>query len=250
MTGFHLDVAAGHRPFEVVAHLRSGVGFDPPYGLDLAGLLAGQVRARQQAALEAAGRLVVSPLPDTTEEDAEDLPLPLSRCLARPQWHWLASCVITDDGDDTQQPRTFYRNVNGGWAANAADRPLPYFHPSAGAYRDVMMPSPVVQCSSVRWRAVGDPDVTLALLRTLRFIGRRRATGEGAVLRWTVHAATPVDLGDWAHRDWDSLLRPCPPECADTLQVPYRLGLYATRPPSWHPDRLTELAMTDQEDQW
>lgn len=246
-----VDLDPGHVPIEVTAHLRTGVGFDQPYGLDLAGILAARVRRLAQATLDTRGALATQPLPDTTEDEALDLVLPLSRCSTGEDWHWLATCATPVDPLPDPEPRTFYRVVDSRWAQHAADRPLPYFHPSGGPYRDVMMPAPVTVCRAVRWRAAGDPEAVRALLTPLRFIGRRRATGEGGVLSWDITTPTLTgDVGEWVHADGDTLLRPCPTACADALGKPYTTGWYALRPPSWHPDRLSALAMTapDEED--
>lgn len=241
VAGLVLDLDRTHRPVEVKATLRSGVGMDLPYALDLAGLLAARLRRLEQAALDDAGRLFSAPLPDTTGDEPLDMNLPLGRCSAGAQWHWLASCAIPEMVEPVLEPRTFYRTVDSSWAQRAADRPLPYFHPTGGPYRDIMMPSPVLVCASLRWRAVGDPAVIASLLRPLRAIGRRRASGEGGVLSWTV-TEVDTDPGRWAHEADGNLIRPCPVACAEALGVAYRTGWYALRPPAHHPDLLANLA--------
>ena len=249
-SGLTIDMDDNHRPVLVRATLRTGVGYDPPYGLDLAGLLATRMRSVQSAGLEQAQRLTKTPLPDTTEEDPGDLNLPLSRCLTGADWHWLASCAIPIAADDFPEPRTYYRVVDSSWAQRAATRPLTYAHPSSGPYRDVMMPAPVIVCREVTWHAVGDLDAIRRLVSPLRFIGRRRSTGEGGVIGWTV---TPVDTDPirWAHESESSIIRPCPQECAQGLGVDFGMGWYAIRPPSWHPDRLQQLAIaTEPEEEW
>lgn len=240
-----------HVPFTVTAHLLAGVGMNLPYGLDLAGLLAARVRVLARESRALSGNLLTSPLPDSTEEEPEDLTLPLARCVhaGGEEWHWMGSCAIPVDANPDPAPRTFYRVVDAAWAQRAADRPLPYVHGSHGPYRDVMMAAPVLVCQALQWRAVGDPDETLRLLSPMRFIGRRHATGEGQVLSWSVETVV-ADPFLWAHTDGDDLVRPVPVACAQTAGVPYRLGWYALRPPSWHPGRLRELAMTDDTEQW
>lgn len=246
-----LDLDPSHRPVEVTATLRSGVGMDPPYALDLAGLLAARMRRVEQAGLDESGRLFSHPLPDTTGDEPLDMDLPLGRCRTGQQWHWLATCAVPRYVSEHAEPRTFYRTVDSSWAQRAAERPLPYFHPSGGPYRDMMIPSPVVICTHLRWHAVGDPAAIAALVKPLKFIGRRRAAGEGGILRWTV---TEVDTepGRWAHLADGDIARPCPTECADTLGVDYRTGWFAVRPPAHHPDLLAMLAMTPspEEERW
>lgn len=250
--GLRLDVSESHVPLLITAHLRTGVSIDPPYGLDIAGVLAARLRTLDRARLSDEGRLIGNPLPDTTEFDQGDMLLPVSRCLTGPEWHWLASCAVPVDPADSPEARTYYRVVDASWAHRAAQRPLPYVHPSKGPYRDMMMPSPVVVCPALQWQAVGDPEAVYRLLHGLRFIGRRRAVGEGGILRWEVEEVT-TPAGRWGHIDHrgDEIIRPCPVECATSLEVDYRLGQYAIRPPSWHPDRLMEVAMTpEREEDW
>lgn len=245
---------SGHTPLLITAHLRTGVGLDLPYGLDLAGILATRLRAVDRAELSARGTLRSSPLPDTTQEDPEDMDLPLSTCATDPgAWHWLASCALPQDPDEHPEPRTFYRTVDAAWAQRAASRPLAYHHPSKGPYRDVMMPSPVIVTPALQWRAYGDAPRVEHLLRGIRFLGRRRAVGEGRVLSWEVSSPgiAPEEVLGWVHHEGEVILRPCPTACAQALGLEHRIGWYAIRPPSWHTDRLAELAMTpENEEEW
>lgn len=247
-----LEAGESHQPFEVTAHLRTGIGWEGPYYLDLAGLLAGQIRRQQRAHQDQEGTLTSTPLPDTTDEDPEDLRLPLARCFAGADWHWAGTCARPDTGVDGQiDPRMFFRTTDWDWAARAADRPVPYASPKAGPYRDVMMTAPILECSAVTWRGIGDIDAVRTALAPVRFIGRRRATGEGRVLSWTITPATPQNPHRWVHAEGNTILRPCPAECALDLNIPYQVGAYAIRPPSWHPDRLMDLAMTaETDDDW
>lgn len=246
-----LDVTSGQVPLAIRATLRSGIGMDLPYGLDLAGILATRVRAFDRKDRADRDILLTAPLPDTTEEEPEDLSLPLARCLGGgSDWHWAASCAIPLDPDPDPEPRTFYRVLDAGWMHRVAVRPLPYHHPSKGSYRDVMMPAPVIQCREVEWRAVGDPEAVERLLRPLAYLGRRRSVGEGKVLSWDVSEVADVDPAEWVHRSDDGgLIRPVPEACADALAVPYDMGYYAIRPPSWVPGRMQELAMTKADDE-
>lgn len=241
-----LDTAADHTACEVRAVLRTGAMFDQPYGLDLAGLLAAHHRRLDHATRRRDN--ATATMPDTTEEVAYDLPLPLARCITSNHWHWAATCAIAVDPDPDPDPRMFYRTTDTSWAARAATRPLPFTSASAGPYRDVMMSATSVVCAAIVWRAIGNIDAVRAAVTPIRFIGRRRGTGEGEILYWDVAETRPDDPLAWVHADGGTILRPCPVECAETLRVPYRLGWYALRPPSWHPDRLEELAMTDDTD--
>lgn len=244
-----IDQGPGHVPFTVTATLRSGAGWDRPYGLDLAGIVAAHLRRVQKARQEQAGTLVEDPPDDTTDSVTHDLSLPLARCTTGAEWHWAATCAIPVAADEDPETHMFYRTTDASWSERAATRPLPYFSPKSGPYRDVMMPSNITMCPAITWRGIGDPDAIAEAVHPIHFLGRRRNAGEGEVLNWIVETAHPNDPGRFIHTDTDNtILRPCPPECAEALAVDYRLGWYAIRPPSWHPDVLMELAMTAEAD--
>lgn len=244
-----IESQTGQVPLTVTANLRTGAGWDRPYGLDLAGIIAAHQRRIDKAQRERAGTLVDKPPADTTEGVAYDLDLPLARCTTGSDWHWAATCAIPVAADDDPETHMFYRTLDSAWSERAATRPLPYYSPKSGPYRDVMMASNITVCPALTWRAIGDPQSVHEAVAAIWFIGRRRNSGEGEVISWTVEEAHPEDPGRFVHADSsDAILRPCPPACAEELDVPYRLGWYATRPPSWHPDRLTELAMTAEPD--
>lgn len=235
-------------PLEVRATMRGRTGIEQPYGLDLAGLLAARIRLTTEHRTRDGGPT----RPDTTGEDVDDLALPLDRCTRDPapdRWHWLASCAIVHDEAGDPEPDLFYRRLDDAWLGRAVTRPLPYIHPAKGPYRDMMLPTLGVLARQLRWRAVGDPQKVAELLSPLRAIGRRHNTGEGWVLRWEVDAVTAPDPHRWVHvGDEGALLRPVPEACAAHYEAPHRLGSYAIRPPSWHPSRLTDLAMTPAEE--
>lgn len=226
-----VSVAAAHAPFRITARLRGGLCVDQPYGLDLAGLLAAQVRRGEGTR--------------KSSEDAADLALPLSICSDGADWHWMATCVdLNNDPEEIPEPRTFFQVPDLRHAHQYATQPLPQVLMSKGPYRDVMQPSPVVMCSEATWWGVGDLAAIEQLLANVRYIGRRRATGEGMVLGWEFDeiVGDPDRIGHLGAGD--TILRPCPKPCAERLDVEYRLGWYALRPPSWNPDLLIEAAMT------
>src|SRR5699024_1929099 len=135
-----LHAEPGHVPFTVTATLRSGAGWDRPYGLDLAGILAAHLRRVEKARLEQDDQLVATPPEDTTDAVAIDLDLPLARCTTGPDWHWAATCAIPVAAEDDPETHMFYRTTDSSWSERAATRPLPYFSPKSGPYRDVMVP--------------------------------------------------------------------------------------------------------------
>lgn len=244
------------RPLTVTARLRQGVAMTPPYDLDLAGILAARVRAGEQSALDSAGRLTRNPLPDTTGEDPADLDLPLARCgAAGDLWHWAASCATPHHRVEHQEPHTYFRSVDTDWARAASTRPLPYFHPTSGPYRDSIIPAYITVTGALVWRCIGDPHRVGALLAPIRWIGGKRAVGEGRVLSWHIEPVrVPArERHAWVHADEQGrLLRPVPPACATPIQSdhPREETWYAIRPPSWHRDRLHPLTGTIGGAEW
>lgn len=242
-----------HTPVKVVAHLRGGISYDPPFGLDLAGLLASRVRAIANATLDENGRLLNAPLPDSTGEEPDDYTLPLATCTIGPDWHWAATCASLDPPGEPPEMRIIARGTDAGYGAAAAHRPLPSISPARGPYRDARVPAPVTPAATASWWAVGDAAAIRALLTPIRAIGRRRNVGEGMVLSWHVEARPDVtNITRWTHLgETETLQRPCPPECAHASGVTdTRTVFYAIRPPSWNPDRLLPLAASADPDEW
>lgn len=229
------------RLLRVTASLRAGVAMDRPYGLELSAILASQARRVRRAGLASRA------LSDADDPDPEDFDLPLARCTAGDDWYWAASCAIPDvPAEEAPEARTYFQNVHSRHARDWAQRPMPEVHARKGSYRDVMMPNPVTLASTLTWFAVGDALRIERLLRSVRALGRRRAQGEGRVLGWSVEAQQgdpwrTIHLGEHG-----MLIRPTPIMVADELGVPYRVGAYAIRPPSWNPNRLMEMAMADE----
>lgn len=228
------------RPFKVTATLLRGVSTEP-YGLDLAGILASRVwRGR-----------TTRPEVDSMVDNPRDLDIPLDICdESSEDWHWMGTCALVEVDDKRPiEPRTFYRVVNDSWASRAADRPLPYYQPRSGPWRDVMMPAPVTLTPRLTWYGVGEVDQVRDLLTPIRSLGKRRAKGEGNVLSWDVHE---VDGDPWAlahtGEQGDCLLRPMPVECATRTGLPFRLEWHSIRPPSWNPNRLREIAVNVEEE--
>ena len=227
------------KPFRLQARTLRGVCTEP-YGLDLAGILASRIwRAKGHPAHI-----------DSMVDKPTDINLPLEICDEGKDWHWMTTCAMVEvDEFRPQEPRTFYRVVNDSWAARAADRPLPYYHPRSSAYRDVMMPSPVTLTPTLTWYGVGDIDKIIDMVQGIRSVGKRRAKGEGRVLVWTIDqidSADPWGIGHFGEEN--RIIRPVPVECAERAGLQYQVAWHAIRPPSWNPNLLRELAVEPEEE--
>ena len=108
------------------------------------------------------------------------------------------------------------------------------------------MPILLTVCGSISWRAVGDADKIRELLADVASIGKKRAAGEGQVLRWEVQDAPFLDVFSAGHLHPDgSLGRPVPPTCLEGRNSVRHsgTGLAGLRPPYIHPDRQHQLTL-------
>lgn len=80
------------------------------------------------------------------------------------------------------------------------------------------------------WFCVGDRDGIANLLSRVHYVGRKRSTGLGRVVRWTVESCEPWE-GFPCVRDGQPL-RPLPREWPGLVDPP--LGYACIRPPYWH----------------
>lgn len=229
------------KPFCLKATLLRGVVTEQ-YNLDLAGILASRIWRTTKHA----------PQVDSMIDRPQDLDLPLDMCDTGSDWHWMATCAAVEtDPDRPQEPKTYYRVVNESMMSRAADRPLPYYHPRSSAYRDVMMPAPVTLTPHLKWYGVGDIDAIYNLVKRIRSVGKRRAKGEGIVLKWEIEEIHNQDPWEIAHTGLEKqILRPIPIECADQLGLQYKLEWFCIRPPSWNPNRIRELAVAQEEEMY
>lgn len=223
-----------HQPVEVHARLQDGVIAETEYIIDLAGLLHARARL-------VGGR----PTDDSsTVEDPTVYDLPLARCGFDDEWMWAASCAMLPS-DLRYDSRTFYRRDDPNWGVAFSERPIPYaVHPTKGPWRDVMMPAPSAVTHELVWRAVGDAAALRQWLSTVHHIGKRRHSGEGRVLIWTVTEHT--DIEDWLRWPFvagQNIIRPCPVQLVADL--PHTTSWHAARPPSWNAANMVSLAINE-----
>lgn len=248
---------AGLTPFTLTARLQQGVVFDTGFGVTLDGLLASLLRetAKADHALARAGQPVPGSLLDggTSTAHPRVWDLPLGRCSgdgSDPGWHWLATAglpvdhagepVVADPDVHHHHARVQERIIGHG-----ATRVPAAFPPASGRYRMRRFPVISLPAAAVVWRGVGDPDRVLALVTPLLAIGKRRVTGEGAVLGWTVRAEPDGDPDRFGHCDADGRLgRPVPLACAHRVAASgWQTAVAGIRPPYWHPATQSAAAV-------
>lgn len=233
------------RPLVVRAHLAFGIAQAAPWGIALDGLLAAELWSRSKAEHRRRGADYV---PAMEQADPPDLDLPLARCApADGPWHWAATCALPDRDPGRTDVRTWTGRVDPRALEQVAARVPAAVSERQGRWRARRMPLLATPCSAVTWHAVGDPAAVADLLEALGGIGKKRAAGEGQVLRWEVEPADGLDPFAAAHLHPDgSLGRPCPPACrarAAAGAADGGEGLAGIRPPYMHPARQHRLVL-------
>ncbi|NKS56341.1 hypothetical protein GS504_01765 [Rhodococcus hoagii] len=232
-----------HNPLVVRAQLAHGISLDPLYPVSLDGLLAAVVWGIHKSRLRATGTPTV-PLIEQTYPP--DLDLPLSICGDRTsgEWHWAATCAHAVDHptpDPEIRHHTGYLDTR--HLDATVNRQPVSIPPYKGRYRERRLPTIITLTSAVTWRAHGDIDRVAELLATVDAIGKKRAYGEGRVLKWTVVPDPDPDADEFSagHLHIDgSWGRPAPRHCLERARPGTRHGGTShggLRPPYLHPSR-------------
>ena len=184
-------------------------------------------------------------IPVLEVDDPPVIELPLARCGTGQSWHWAATCAWPVDGHSHRPDVTY-------WMSKADHRDLEQLASSMpktvsdarGRYRGHHMPIMTTICTAVTWHAVGDVDQVRALLLEVAAIGKKRRSGHGRVLSWTVSPATDLTLWQAGHLHPDGTLgRPVPTACVYGQQdvVTSGVGPAGIRPPYIHPATQQQL---------
>jgi len=233
---------SGHfAPLRVRAHLATGIAQAAPWGIALDGLLASQLWEDHKASCREIGRGYTRALESI---DPPDLDLPLARCEPTGgPWHWAATCAWPEN-PGRLDVHTWTGRVDARELEQVASALPKTVSSRQGRYRARRMPLLVTPCTSVLWHAVGDVDRISELLDQVVSIGKKRATGEGHVLRWEVTAAPDLDVVTASHLHADGTLGRTVPDSCHHLAAPTDdggRGRAGVRPPYMHPDRQHEL---------
>jgi hypothetical protein len=235
------------QPIRVTAHLEAGVAWAGTWGIALDGLLAAQVHAEHKTQLHSTGQ---PHTPVLEQPDPADLKLPLARCTRSDEWHWAATCAWPVDGHDLlPDVRWWSARVDHQHLETLTSELPTNLREREGRYRARWMPLLATICTAVTWHAVGDLNQVAKLLDPIGAIGKKRAAGQGRVLRWSVTTADQMDEWSAAHLHPDgSLGRPTPPGCLDGRPDVHDGGTGAAglRPPYLHPARQRHLHLPAQ----
>lgn len=229
----------------VRAVLAAGIATPSPWGIALDGLLAAQLFEASQAAR----RDTDQPLIRAREQDQPpDLPLPLARCTpAGGPWHWAATTAYPETHASVIDVHHWSARVDHRHLEHVAGQLPRVISTRQGRYRTKRMPLLVTPTPAVVWHGIGDLEAIRALLEGVASIGKKRSTGEGHVLSWTIEPAPDLDPLAAGHLHPDrSLGRPVPAACMALLPAGTRDGGTGTagiRPPHMHPARTHHLVL-------
>jgi CRISPR type IV-associated protein Csf3 len=101
-----------------------------------------------------------------------------------------------------------------------------------GRYKSYHMPLPTLVCDTLRWYACGDLERVAELLLPVMAMGKKRAYGNGHVLRWEI---VPMyeDFSEWRE---NCMTRPIPGPLLQGVEwaEPFNMQYMAYRAPQWH----------------
>ncbi len=230
-------------PMRIRARLAAGLAHAGPWGIALDGLLAGEVWAAEKERQLSLGRIPLRAM--DSDEPPPDLELPLARCEPEDgPWHWAATCARPPQPPQRIDIHMWTGRVDSRSLEQAAAALPKIISSRQGRYRARRMPLLVTPCSEVVWHAVGDIDEVTRLLTPIRSIGKKRTSGEGQVLDWTITDAPDLDELTAAHLHPDGTLgRTTPASCRGQFAdvVDGGRGTAGIRPPYMHPSRQLEL---------
>lgn len=196
------------RLMKVTFHLDgTGVFYDPYEPLTLDGILAAAVC-----------RWHVHGEPPRRDEEPFEIPLPLAKWHIDGQWGWRASALFPEG--DTAEGLEYWRQR---CRQHRIELTTGSPNLTNGPYREWNMPLPLLLSHRMVAYAVGDIHrVRRELRRSIKYLGKKRAHGRGAI--------TAIDV-DRAAEDWSLVYGE---KTTRWLPTPGGRRLVRPRPPYWN----------------
>jgi CRISPR type IV-associated protein Csf3 len=196
------------KPMKITFHMDgTGLFYDPSEPIMLDGLLAAAVC-----------RFHVHGEPPARDEEPAEIPLPLQRWQSCGAWGWHASALLPDG--PTAESLQFWRKR---FRQNRVELTSGSPNLTNGCYRDWNMPIPLLLTPRMVAYAVGNVGrVRRELRRSIKYLGKKRAHGRGAVVG--------IDVEE-IDRDY-SLVGPNG-ETMRYMPTPGAVRLIRPRPPYW-----------------
>lgn len=204
-------------PLHIVAEMESRLIL-PPEGIHLDALLMAAVARRDDAP------------PLYTQADAVhaqplDIPIALSACGR----YYLATTSIQHVAE--REHRWLNRRFPLAEAIALGGPTVRRIQQSEGSCKAYRIPVETAHVAELHWYAVGDADGVRRLLDLVSRLGRRRAVGEGTVLRWRVEELDEVWHGFPALSADGAAMRHLPLDVEGLRDYAVRIG--CVRPPYW-----------------
>lgn len=148
----------------------------------------------------------------------DDIPLPLAQWRIGDTWGWRASALIPDgpQANGLEFWRKKFRVNRIEWTRGSPNL-------TNGTYREHNAPMPLILCHRLIGYAVGDRSDVKHALKRVRYIGKKRACGKGAVVA--------IDV-DYTDVDGSCVLDG---RAMRYLPHPEGVRMVRPRPPYWHP---------------
>jgi CRISPR type IV-associated protein Csf3 len=236
------------RPLQITAHLAGSIAISRPEDIALDGILAAQELRRHFGA-------EFYLLPDPSEHlTFARLPLALKGQPSAAIEQAETGYVVLDKGTGWEEQSLWY------WACSRAQidvraHETQYWNKrfdvqpalsdhidfagrvekiiiENGRYKAYHMPLPTLVTDTIIWYAYGEAGPIASLLSGVTAIGKKRAYGNGAVVRWQIEEQSQ----DWSEWRAGQLMRPIPGPLFDQeTATPLNLEYIAFRAPQWHP---------------
>lgn len=241
-----------YQSFRVEAFLVNGIVLDSRFGIGLDSILASVIREEEKRRLNVSGEEYDGGLNRFVTPEVKTVELPLSKCVASREWHWMSTCAIPLDGHgkvttvhdiDVRS----YIQVDDSQGHESTVSQLPAnISSSSGRWKLSRGITPVTFAQSVVWTGYGDVEEVSRLVSDIPSVGASRRSGVGEVRKWVV---TPIDAleADSGHVGVDGkIARPSFKECLTTLKSPITIesleqSTSGFRPPYWHIGNQAEV---------
>ncbi|MBM4574789.1 hypothetical protein GS896_27415 [Rhodococcus hoagii] len=225
--------------------MSAGYAHATPWGISLDGLLASEIWEHRKAQARAGGDEWVA---YDVHAAPSAIELPLARCPGDggDRWHWAATFAWPEDEIPGPHVQTWTGRADQHALAQIADQIPTHVDPDRGRYRSWVMPLPLTVARTLVWRAVGDAESTARLLDSVAAIGKKRASGHGLVLDWSVDEMTDADEWEFGHLHPDGTLgRTVPPTCLTGRSGIEHggQGCMGLRPPYMHPQCRADVLL-------
>ena len=231
-------------PFTVRARLSAGYAHATPWGISLDGLLASEVWESRKATARATNT-------EWSAYDVRTVPegidLPLERCDGGDgNWHWAATFAYPEDAVPGPHVQMWTGRPDQQALAQLTDNLPAHVDPRKGRFRSWVMPLPMTVAPTLVWRGLGDPAAVGEMLSSVVSIGKKRASGHGLVLDWSIEPDVDADRWEFGHLHPDGTLgRTVPAACLGGREsiVHGGVGRMGMRPPDMQPRMRADVVL-------